>query len=133
MKRISKRLIIPTLIFALVFPILTSAYSKSYSFDIAHEIKGTTIFSLSNKATSTSVRGDTYWANGNVKSTKSDYKVTLYKSILKQYKTDNIKADGKLVSKSFGTVSKNDYKVYVTKATAGDYGDRVKGSGTIDQ
>ncbi|AUJ24878.1 hypothetical protein [Virgibacillus dokdonensis] len=131
-RKFGKILFITALIISLSFPIVGSAYSKSYSFNISHQVTGSTNHALKNKSTSTTGSGNTYWASGKVKASKSAFKVSLVR-FLKSYSTSNITANGKRFSRNFGTVKNNNYNVRVTKTKAGAYGDRVKGKGTIKQ
>ena len=114
------------------FPVVIGAYSGSYSFDISHKVDGTKKHSLDNKLTTTSVKANTYWANGDIKATKSTFVVDL-KRLLKTYSTRDLSANNIIYTTSFGTVTKSSYKVTVRTTTIGSYGDRVKGSGTIKQ
>ncbi|PLR76264.1 hypothetical protein CU633_16335 [Bacillus sp. V3-13] len=125
---IAAAVLIPTLTVA----ISASAYSKGYTFDMAAAVYGSTNFALENKTTKTTANANTYWASGDVKSTKSQYQVHLARP-LKTYVAPKMTANGFTYTESFGTVTKNDYNVNVYKSSAGDQGDRVKGSGTINQ
>lgn len=130
-----KKLLIGTMLSLMILgtsiPVMAD-YSKGYSFDIAWEKTGARDHSLTERFTTTSVTADTYWASGKIKPDKSTYKVALTRP-LKSYKTSEITANGSSSTRSFGRVTKNNYAVNVTKVSGGDYGDRVKGSGTIDQ
>ncbi|MBU5266131.1 hypothetical protein KQI21_04515 [Virgibacillus proomii] len=128
-----KRFIVLSALFILILtPITVSAYSKSYSFDIAHRVQGKTKFNLKAKTTSTEVKGDTYTANGKKKKSKSSYKVYLNKG-LSSKATTNIPANGLYYKRNFGKTKKGTYTVEVIKTKKGDYGDRIKGNGKIIQ
>ncbi|MGM9988382.1 MAG: hypothetical protein ACI35O_14290 [Bacillaceae bacterium] len=126
-----KILLITTIVGALALPMTANAYSKAYSFDIAAGLDGSTVFSLANKKASTTVEANTYDYSGSVSSSKSKYSVALNGGLLNYYSTGDITANGYSYTKSFGTVSKKDYKLRISKTST--TGDKVKGSGTIKQ
>ncbi|MBB3907923.1 hypothetical protein [Anoxybacteroides rupiense] len=107
-----------------------AAYRDSYSFDIATKVTGTKVHKLANKTTTSYTGGDPYWYSGSVSFQKSDYKVELYKSWLTNYRFTK-SANGYYATKSWGVVAAGDYTVNVTKT--GGEGDKVIGSGSIDQ
>lgn len=133
MKKKIKRVLPILFVIALLFPISASAYSKGYSFKITHSVTGGKNHDLANKATSTTVEGNTYWASGSTKADKANYTVTLTNGWFISYTVKDIKADGYRYNKSFGTVKKDTYAVSVVKSTGGSYGDYIEGSGTIKQ
>lgn len=65
-----KLLLIGTIATAFALPITASAYSKAYSFDMAYGFQGSTIFSLANAKAWTTVKANTYNADGTVSSSK---------------------------------------------------------------
>jgi hypothetical protein len=131
-KNVKRLLVSGSLILGFVIPGVASAYSGSYSFDIAARVEGTKQHSLDNKKTTTTVTANTYGADGKVQSLKSHYTVELYKSLFTNYSV-TILADGNQYTRSFGTVNKGTYTINVTKNDDTGYGSRVKGSGTINQ
>ncbi|MEK4651170.1 hypothetical protein [Niallia sp. FSL W8-0954] len=131
-KKKSKLVLSGALILGLSFPAVASAYSSSYSFDVGYSLEGTKKYSLSNKTTKTTAKANTYNSAGNVQSNKSNYRVSLYKSLLTDYSV-SMPADGYSYTKSFGKVSKGSYTININKSDNTGYGSRVKGSGTINQ
>lgn len=115
----------------LSIPVITNAYSGSYSFSINSSVKGSTKHSLANKKTTTTVKANTYYT-GEIIKTKDNYQVYLNRG-LSSYSITSTPANGSSHSKSFGTVKKGDYTVSVYKTTRNTYGATVKGSGTIKQ
>lgn len=118
---------------ALLFPIAVGAYSKSYTFEIAHKVDGKTKYTLANKSTSTTAKGQTYNSAGTVHSTKSAFAVDLNGSWFTRYMTSDITANNRSYTRSFGTVKSGDYTMSVRKTVKGDYADYIKGSGTLNQ
>ncbi|BBU38102.1 hypothetical protein ACTHHL_16265 [Aeribacillus composti] len=133
MKGKLKKLTISTalLVGVIALPITASAYSKSYTFSMTHGFDGTTVFSLKNAKASTTVKADTYKANGSIDSNKSKYSVALYGGFFNYYSSGDISANGYTYTKSYGTVAKRDYILRLSKTSSIGY--RVKGSGTINQ
>lgn len=131
MKKFRKGFIPLLVVLVLSIPIMTNAYSGSYSFSINSSIKGTTKHSLANKKTTTTATANTYYTD-EVISTKDNFKVYLNKGF-SSYDAAEIKANGLPSTKSFGTVKKGSYTVSVYKTTRNTYGATVKGKGTINQ
>lgn len=115
----------------LSIPIIADAYSKSFSFDFAYSLKGSTDFNLSNKDTDVSLNADTYYASGSVSPNKAKYSVTLNK-FLKSYSV-SATANGNSTTKNFGKVASGTYNVDLNKTTQTTYGERIIGSGKIKQ
>ncbi|WP_164219677.1 hypothetical protein [Virgibacillus sp. YIM 98842] len=111
--------------------VLANTYNKSYSFDIRYQVKGSTNHALQAKATDTRARGQTYTPSGNVSSSKSSFNVALERPLRVYTISSPITANNIYSTRSFGTVTKNDYKVRVTKHS--NVGDRIIGSGSIRQ
>jgi hypothetical protein len=135
MKKKLVSLVICLTVLTFIIPEGVSAYSGSYSFDITWGVKGTKTHSLANKRTKTTVKAETYVPAGNrIKSSKGQYSVGLSRG-LKTYKTSFITANGSNATRNFGTVTKNDYKVVVTKegGNGGTAEERIKGNGNITQ
>lgn len=131
MKFGKKSLVASVLAVTLAIPMVASAYSKSFSFDISQSVSGTTIHSLAALDTQIQSDGQTYWSSGSIQTNKANYTVALER-FLKSYAAGFV-ANGNTYNKSVGVVTKNDYTVKVTKTSGGSYGDRVKGSGYIFQ
>lgn len=108
-------------------------YSKSFSFNISHSVTGSTNHSLANKRTNAKASGNTYANSGGEQLKKSRYRVELRRPLKTYTNSSNFPADGLTYTRSFGIVTKNDYAVRVTNVDYTEYGDRVKGSGTINQ
>ncbi|MEI3612673.1 hypothetical protein [Pseudogracilibacillus sp. SO30301A] len=131
MKRFRKSLIPLLIMLALNIPVITNAYSGSYSFSINSSVKRSTKHSLAKKKTTTTVKANTYYT-GDIIKTKDSYQVSLNRG-LSSYSITPTLANGSSYSISFGTVKKGDYTVNVYKTTRKTYGATVKGSGTIKQ
>jgi hypothetical protein len=130
MKKFKKLILLGGLVSALALPSAAAAYSGSYSFDISYSVTGTKDHNLASKSTWTTAKANTYSYSGEVQSAKSSYTVSIVK-LLKSYVTSPIPADGYSYKKSYGTISSGTYNVTVNKYSS--TGDKVKGSGTINQ
>lgn len=117
-----------------MFPVASSAYSGSYSFDIGASVTGSKKHSLANKSTSTTAYANTYYGSTNkIFSNKDTYKVYLEKGWFSSYGTSNITADGNYYDCSFGILPKGNYVVRIVKTARKTYGAHVRGYGTINQ
>lgn len=128
----NKKIIILALIVSMFLGSFSSAlaYSKSYTFNIRYSVTGSADYSLGAKSTSTKAKGQTYTPSEKVSDDKSSFTVFLQKG-LKSYSVGPITANNKNATKSFGKVKKGSYRVNVNKYSS--TGDRIKGSGTINQ
>lgn len=117
-------------------------YYKSFTFNFAYAVTGTTEFELDNFETTARGTADTYEyapdANGNyiVVAGKEEYMFTLNGKGLfgKNYQTDYMKADDETHPYVFDEVKAGTYTVDVdSKVKLGSMNRRIKGTGSIEQ
>lgn len=135
MKNKKKIVLSSALVLSLAIPIAASAATTTvgtFSFNFAYTLKGKSDYTLKNKATSITSKGNSYYASGKPSEYDEKYTVALAKGYFSSTSAQ-FKADGVSVNKSYGTQSAGTYNLNLTKNTSHSYADYVQGSGSIKQ
>lgn len=133
MKNKKKIVLSSALALSLAIPIGASAANVgNFSFELSARLVGSKSHSLSNKSTSLTSKGQSYYASGKVSPDKEKYTVQLVRSWLSSYSAQ-FTANNSGATKSVGVVPKDSYTVTITKNTSSSYADYVKGYGNINQ